>query len=319
MSPPVQNAIAGHLKLNVRRLLQLLQVVESGSINKAASELRITQPALTRSLRALEESLGLLLLDRTAKGVVPTPYGELLLSHARIIRANLNSAATDIESMSDPRGTSLRAGVTSGVCWILMRAVDRLQASKPDLIIKTIEAHTVNLLAQLRLGEIDVAICPATSTSEPDLEKEPLFTQEFCLWVRSSHPLLGKKRLTLSDLANETWIVPQRDSVLRTRLEAAFAREKVTLTGPIIECSSHLMILELLAASDRIALLSRMTLDVGQKVGLFERLEGEFQFTNQMYTRFLRRGAHAPATRDLTDTLRQIATEAGLKWPPRSD
>jgi len=298
--------------MNVHRLLQLLQVVESGSINKAAHSLNISQPALTRSIRTLERSLGTLLLDRSVKGVVPTPHGSLLVASARAIRANLNEAVGNLQVISGNR--VLRIGATSGVCWLVTQAIERLQKVYPACGVRAVEAHTGNLLAQLNLGEVDLVLCPSVSDHLPGIDGEAMFSQDYCLWVRSSHRLLRQKNLSLADLATETWMIPQRESRLRSHLDATLRKANVILTGPVIECSSHMMAREFLINHNRLALLARLTFEIEFRAGLLTPLEGQWSFPFQSYTCYLRQGERTTELQSLLKFIRSAATAANL--PP---
>jgi DNA-binding transcriptional LysR family regulator len=297
------------LDLNVHRLLQLLQIVESGSINKAAHALNISQPALTRSIRTLERSLNVLLLDRSVKGVVPTPQGSLLVASARAIKANLNQAIGNIQIMSADRIKVLRVGTTSGVGWLITEAIERLQVLHPALGVRAIEAHTGNLLAQLKLGEVDLVLCPSVDDPEPGIEGEPMFAQDFCLWVRKSHHLAGRSDLTLPDLAAEPWIVPQRESRLRAQLDSMLREAHVKLSGPVLECSSHMMARELLVRHDRIAVLARTTLEIERRAGFLDRLEGRWSFPFQSYTCYARSADRTLELQTLIELITDTAKE----------
>ena len=296
--------------LNVRRMLQLLQVVESGSINRAALQLHISQPALTRSINQLEQELGVLLLDRSVKGVAPTPYGELLLEHARNVRANIASAVTDIETMRDSQVHSLRVGVTSGVVWLLTQAISLVQMQNRKLTIKAVEGHTANLHAQLRLGELDVVICSKTDRLDKSLVSETIFEQGFSLWVRAAHPFAGQDNLTLEQLSDADWVVPQTDSRLRSVLDNEFSRARVRLTGAVTECSSQFLIRGLLLEQDRIALLSDRALELERQLGLAVTLQGGFSFERRSYEFVTRQGIQSAAVRMLKAQLKSLLPAA---------
>ena len=300
-----------NLSLNVHRLLQLLQVVECGSINKAAHALNISQPALTRSIRTLERSLGALLLDRSVKGVVPTPHGSLLVASARAIRANLNEAVGNLQVILGDK--DLRIGATSGVCWLVTQAIEQLQKVYPACGVRAVEAHTGNLLAQLNLGEVDLVLCPSVSDPLSGIESETMFSQDYCIWVLPSHRLTRQKDLTLADLSGERWMIPQRESRLRLHLDATFRKANVKLTGPVIECSSHMMARELLVNHERLALLARLTFEIERRAGLLTPLEGLWSFPFQSYTCYLRQGERTIELQSLLKFIKSAATAANLR------
>jgi len=307
------NISINFLGVNVRRLLHFLSVVEAGSMNKAAMAVGLSQPALTRSIQSLEEALGVLLLDRSAKGVVPTMQGQRILAHARALRSDLARAAFEIEELTSDAGRTLRIGVTSGVCWLSTRAIDVILAQSPRLNVKAVEGYTANLLAELELGALDVAVCPSAAVSlGPKTVSRRVFHQRFCLWVNRDHAILEKPHIELRDLTGFKWILPLRESVSSGRLHKAFKAEGAYPEGSFIECSSHLMILEMLTQTNHIAFMSEMAFDVAARAGVVARLNGEFGFAPQVYEAYWLNDAPMEHIDQFLATMQHIALQSGL-------
>jgi DNA-binding transcriptional LysR family regulator len=87
------------MTLDVRSATILLECARGGSLGRAAATLNITQPAVTRALKQLEESYGVPLFERTTRGVVPTVYGEALLPYAQLVVSEIGNAADIIRQM----------------------------------------------------------------------------------------------------------------------------------------------------------------------------------------------------------------------------
>jgi DNA-binding transcriptional LysR family regulator len=302
------------LSLHVPRLLHLLEVIEQRSINRAARTLNISQSALSRSIHLLETSLGVPLLERSARGVGPTAYGELLLIHARTIRANLGQTLADIDAIAGHRQGEIKIGATMAASALMGAATERLQAANPRLSVRAIETNTTDLVTLVRIGELDVAIAPSSEVPEADLVEERLLTQDFHLWVRPTHPLLRRRGLTLADLSQHAWVIPQRESSLRRRLDMELRKANVSLTGPIAETSSLHLARGLLMRGDRIALLADSVLAMERKAGLLRILKGRWAFPPRPYSYYVRQHRSAtPALRAMIGHIKQIAAETSSR------
>jgi LysR family transcriptional regulator, regulator for genes of the gallate degradation pathway len=305
------------LSLHVPRLMHLVEIIEHRSINKAAGALNMSQSALSRSIHLLEKSLGVPLLERSARGVGPTAYGELLLIHARTIRANLGQTLADIHAIAGNRQGEIRIGATMAASTLMGHATERLQATHPRVFVRSIETSTTDLVALVRIGELDLAIAPSSEVPEPDVIEERLLTQDFHLWVRPAHPLLRRRGLTLEDLSSQAWIIPQRESSLRRRLDMELRKADISLSGPITETSSLHLVRGLLIRSDRIALLARTVLSMEERAGLVKILKGRWSFPPRSYSYYVRqRRSPTPALRALIQHIKAICTENGSVRAP---
>jgi DNA-binding transcriptional LysR family regulator len=298
------------LSLHVPRLMHLLEVIEQRSINRAARNLNISQSALSRSILLLEKMLGVPLLERSARGVGPTAYGELLVVHARTIRANLGQTLADVGAIAGHRQGEVKIGATMAASALMGAAIARLQAESPGLSVRAIETNTTDLVTLVRIGELDVALAPSSELPESDLVEERLTTQDFHLWVRAAHPLLRRRGLALADLSEQAWIIPQRESSLRRRLDMELRKANVALSGPITETSSLHLVRGLLMRSDRIALLAGSVMALERKAGLLKILKGRWAFPPRSYSYYVRQHrSDTPALRALIGHIKQIAAE----------
>ena len=97
--------------MDIRSVNRFLAVVESGSFNKAAQRLNLSQPALAKSIESLEYSLGVSLLDRTPRGVSLTPYGKLTYDHARRIASEVRRLEREIDAVRTLAFAEISVGV----------------------------------------------------------------------------------------------------------------------------------------------------------------------------------------------------------------
>jgi DNA-binding transcriptional LysR family regulator len=294
--------------------MHLLEVIEQRSINRAAQTLNISQSALSRSINLLERALGMPLLERSARGVGPTAYGELLVVHARTIRANLGQTLTDMEAIAGHRQGEIKIGATMAASALMGTALERLQASNPRLSVRAIETNTTDLVTLVRIGELDVAIAPSSEVPEADLLEERLARQDFHLWVRAAHPLLRRRGLTLADLSEQAWIIPQRESSLRRRLDMELRKANVALSGPITETSSLHLVRSLLMRNNRIAMLSAGVMEMERKAGLLKILKGRWAFPARSYSYYVRQHrSDTPGLRAMISHIKQAAAETSAR------
>ena len=161
--------------MELRTVEYFLAIAEEGSLSAAAQRLGVTQPALTKAIRRLEDETGSALFDRNARGVSLTVYGRALLRHARLLTTTLRDAADEIQALRAGLTGEVRLG--AGPAWhtnILPEAIRRLRQTSPKIRIKVTGGLDNVLKAQLRAGAFDLvlAVTPEVSADEPVQGKE---------------------------------------------------------------------------------------------------------------------------------------------------
>lgn len=179
--------------MNIAKLERMIAVYEAGSFRKAARRFGMSQPALTWSIRQLEESLGLSLFDRGPSGIRPTPVCETLVVRARLIVNEHNRLLAEVER-------SNRAQViVVGVHPVLLNSqfaqtVAAFRLREPGVTLRVVEAYSADLIALLRRGELDLAFS-AAPPDEDDAEEiafEPLLQQYYSIFARPDHELFAQ-------------------------------------------------------------------------------------------------------------------------------
>lgn len=145
--------------MDVRQLRYFLAIVKCGSFSRASQELNVAQPALSHHIANLEGELGVRLLDRSTKGVLPTECGETLVSHAEIIIRQFTQAARDVQCTSEhPSGVvsiGLPTSISLGLTVPLLAAVE---TNYPAIELKISENHSGYLSEWIQSGRLDLAI-----------------------------------------------------------------------------------------------------------------------------------------------------------------
>lgn len=213
-----------HLKLNELRVF--VAAYEHRSFRKAAAAVNLSQPAVTKAIASLEQTLGVRLFERLASGVEPTPQAASFAPRAMAIFDELRRAAQDLALGERGGRNSLSVGsVPMPAIPFLPIAVGRLLDLNPGLFVSLHEAREAELFDLLRRREIDLAVMRLT-IAEPgdDMQVEPLFDERLCVVASQDHPLASRRELSWDELLQQRWVMPPPecaffDYVLRT-LEA---------------------------------------------------------------------------------------------------
>ena len=146
--------------MNLDRVQVFVRIVESGTRSAAARVMHLTQPALSRNLRLLEEDLGAPLFDRVGRGLVLTAAGRALLPRARALLAQARDLTREIEEVAGRRYFDVLIGTVDSVAtWLFPAIVEPLRDSFEDLAVKLQTARTAELLRRLSAGELDLVLC----------------------------------------------------------------------------------------------------------------------------------------------------------------
>ena len=208
-------------RIRLRQLEYFTEAVRSGSIFKAAERLNVSQPAVTKSLRELEAGLGVRLMDRGRKGVELTPYGTALLPYAEDAISAVNAGLARIEEVQKAEQGHVTIGTSPiGMSRMVPMAISRLKETNPLVVVTIIPGDGDIILPALKLGEVDIVVGRAgTPTRMTGLTHEVLLEDRLAFVARPQHPLAGSAGVSLSQLVQFPWFVPQRNTVVREYIE----------------------------------------------------------------------------------------------------
>lgn len=193
----------------VSHLQALRQVARSGSIRSAARELGQSQPALSRTLRELEQTLGTQLLLRSKEGITLTEAGSAFSQRAEWVLEELRRAADEVEQINQVTHGRLTIGFSSLIALTVFPAVaEGFKQALPQMLLTLKEGQLSSLLPGVRSGEIDLAIGSVDPMRPPEgVMIEPLFTAPFCVVARKGHPLANESDLMA--LRRAKWLLPE--------------------------------------------------------------------------------------------------------------
>ncbi|WP_131741310.1 LysR family transcriptional regulator [Actinomadura roseirufa] len=244
-------------RLKLRHLVLVVAIADHGSVLRAAEHLRLAQPAATRSLREVEGVLGVELFTRGPRGMTPTMFGDAFVEHARAVLAELRRAGERITGLADGAvGTVTIGTLLAGSNVLLPRAIAALKAARPGITVTVREATFDAQVPLLLDGEIDLILGRLNPIGDlSGLRQITLYGEPVRLVARRGHPARGRPGLALADLLGYPWVLPPRQTALRTELEQVFRAEGLAPPANLVECTSVLTVRTLVRDTDMIAAL----------------------------------------------------------------
>jgi DNA-binding transcriptional LysR family regulator len=248
-------------------LRAFLAVATEQNVTGAAEKLGISQPALTRNIRKLEDECRAQLFDRHTRGVSLTVYGEALLRYARQIETECRFATSEIEALQHGHRGHLRIG--AGPFWggtLLPRALNKLHHRFPDVRV-TLDVGVNNIIHPKLFAVVSAS--PHDVLSLPDRIKfDPIAKIESKIFARADHPIFQKGDLSSSDLSRYQWVLYQADIDAVGRLSAVL---KKFGSGPpriSVESSSLMAVVELIRTGDLLACLAAPLFGSARDIGI---------------------------------------------------
>lgn len=249
------------MKLDPKHLAQLSVIVEAGSYQMAADRLGLTQPALSRNMKALEGRLGAALFNRDGRKSVPNALGLRLARNGQSIRHAEEQASVLAEQSAQGAVGELRIGAPPIVAGrFLSSAVARFIRANPNCVVEMRTGLVHELRTMLERGQVDLVLGPQSLADPSDnLDFEPLIDDRVGILCRTDHPLASRKQVMPSDLEAQVWLAHSRGSLLRQQTEAAMTASGVKSMNIVCETDSIRSVLEIVTATDLITTMPRAT------------------------------------------------------------
>ena len=245
--------LRNRIKLGHMRMMVALD--DTMQISTAASLLNITQPAASRMLSEMETILNVPLCERLPRGIELTPFGRAFARHARAILLELRETERELSDLRSGKGGSIYVGaVTAPAISLAVPAIRKIRAKLPKLQI-SIQVETSNTLAkELLASRLDFILARIPDDLNPRLfESRIMGTEHACLIVRRGHPLMENESVRLEQLNSYDWVFQPAGSLLRRTIESMFLSRNIALPERILNTSSLLLTMVMVAQSDCIA------------------------------------------------------------------
>ncbi len=258
---------------NLDSLRRFVAVAESGSVRRAADVVGVTQPALTRTIRLLEEQVGAPLFERRSRGIHLTSLGGRVLIHARHLLREALLAETEIHALREgERGTVRIAAAPVWMYSILPQVVAQVHVQHPSLTITLGAMNYSDAVPLLQNGELDAFFggFQRIEALPSFLVRRAMFPARLTVIARESHPILAHDGATATDLLKYSWLSYQSDLAYLDTVQDAVQAETGRRVVAAVQCESMLTVLEMLRQGDFLALLPSSSLRSHHGAGLTE-------------------------------------------------
>ena len=304
------NTAVQHLQL--KQFRQLVTIAATGSIRQAAEILSISQPALSRSIRTIEDSISVKLMNRGPRGVELTKFGQTLVDYGKQIEFSVRFAGEEIEELRGKKEGDIKLGIGpyEGVS-VVHIAIDHLLKKRPDAQISVIENNFDVLTTALLDGEIDIMLGPSlVGKKTAGLKTEILAETEVVFAVRSEHPLAQLDNVSLENICEAEWVLPTPQTRVETFFDNFFINEgHAPPKGPIIMAPGPTAI-ALLKRRDLVTMISRELIQeelTSRKIKVLSVSNKSLTLPLQLTTREF--GKLGPACRDMISVIRHVCCE----------
>ncbi len=248
-------------RIRLRDLHILLAVAESGSMSKAATQLAISHPVVSKTISDLEQTVGVRLFDRTSQGVELTTYGQTLLKCGVLVFDEMRQGLKQIKFLTDPNSGELRIGCRElMVVGLLPAILERFWRRHPRIRVHVVHAYTaMQQFQELRARNVEllIGLMPLTPFQEEDLFVEPLFDEPF-VSVAGNHSRWARRReIGLAELVDEPWVLPPYDSAGGTLIAEIFRINKLEPPTPALTTLSIQLTATLVATGRFVGMMPR--------------------------------------------------------------
>ncbi|MGH9340235.1 MAG: LysR family transcriptional regulator [Acidobacteriota bacterium] len=232
--------------MDLRQLEMFQAIVDTGNFTRAGEKLYVSQSAISRQIKLLEEELGDQIFKRIHKKIYLTPTGEVLLQYSRRVFSELRMMISEISDLTHMKRGNLRIAGGMSVCTYLFPfLLKEYQRRYPQIELTVATGTNDEILRLIRANEVDAALM-SLPFNEEDLEVYPAVTEEMVLLMKSDHPLVNQPEISFSDLMPYTFIHFERGSNTRRVIERIFQEEglelrntmemqNVEITKPLVE------------------------------------------------------------------------------------
>jgi DNA-binding transcriptional LysR family regulator len=250
-------------RLKLRDLHILWMVAERGSMAKAAHDLSVSQPVVSKAISDLETAVGVRLLDRNRQGVMPTPYGRALLGRSVVAFDELREGVKEIEFLAQPTSGEVRVGALVAMMGgLLPAAIEGVRSRHPLLTVYVKQLITSpDVYEQLRKRTVDFIIGRVLSqTREKDLSIEILFDEPLFIVAGRQSKWASRRKMAIADLLTELWILPEPETEVAAIIAEVFHASGLEVPRAAVICSSIEMYWALLPIGNYLAVLPRSLL-----------------------------------------------------------
>jgi len=265
------------------RLKSYCLVVETKSFSRAAQAKRMTQSAMSRLVKNLEDELGVQLLRREGKAATPTPAGKLFYDQAKKILEQYREMENSINGLIHRVNGPLSIGVSkTPAAYLLPQLLYTFSRAYPDIGLEITVSNTEQIILGLRKGAVDIGIVDG-SVNDHNISAEKIAGDEIVIISAEDNPLAGKNKISLQDLASQPFIMPEPGSGAREIVDIFFREQGIAAKNVNVHMTigSPELIVQMVQAGMGIAFVSKWSVFKAVKEGTLKLLK----FSNKKLVR----------------------------------
>lgn len=259
--------------MELRQLRHFVTVVDTGNLSRAAERVAISQPALTRSIKNLEETLGVELLDRKPRGVVPTEAGVALYHHAKMVLNDCNRLTTDVRAFQRGLSGTVQVGIAAMFSsHIIDQVAIELSDQHPGVSMVITQGFFEELVRELVDGRLDLIFSNFPAVAMPaEVKVEVLYSVVSSIVVGQRHPFFKRRTIEKADLVDLRWVVADQPHA-KEFLEQLFSMDGLPAPRAVVRTNSLGLMLALLSSGEFITAMPEHLLAKEFAAGLVRRL-----------------------------------------------
>jgi len=251
--------------MDLRDLRYFETIAELQHVGRATARLHRTQPALTSSVRRLEQACGAALFEKAGRGIRLTEAGKVMLRWAQRLRFDVEDARRELAALGAGLAGHVRIGIVPTAAQFLLPAVARqLLLEAPEVTLRTVVGLIDTLKPQLRAGELDLMV-GTESAAEPGYVSQPLAADTIVVAASAKHEIFRRKTPTLADLAAYRWALQPPGAPTRDWLDHTFERKGLPRPLVQVETTMLLMLPTLIEQTGLLSFISRHHLQAQAK------------------------------------------------------
>lgn len=301
------------MDLESRQLRHLLAIARCGTFGRAAATLRMSQPALSNSISDLERRIGERVLQRGRHGAQLTDAGAALVRHAEIVEEHLLRAREELRHRKLKLEGPLMIGATPvAAAGLIPRALARLKREIPNATVQVIELIYHEAMAALLKGSVDLMVGPIGVYAPVEgIDEERLTSDPFCVVLRHDHRLRRRRSLSLAQLHDVDWVLPNDRSAFHRQLEAMFIAAGVAWPSGGIFTNSMVAMRSIVIHSDCVAVMPKQLIATEEKMGLLHGVRlSEAGSTRALGVSWAAQRRSSPLAQRFVHLLRECAAAA---------
>lgn len=243
--------------LKFRHLVLIATLARTANMHTTAEQMGLSQPAVSKMLRDIEELFGFVLFERQTRKLLPSDLGKVVIQYAESTLNDAQRFAHQLETMRNGGHGNIKIGaIFAATAQTLPLALAELKRRRPLLVIELVEETSDHLLNMLENKELDLVIARYTKVRQQQhFDFQPLAEEPFWLVANRDHPLSERSDVPPAELTQWPWVLYPLDTPMRQMLDQVLSQLDIAQPSNIIETTSVQATLHLLSNSQTLALL----------------------------------------------------------------